>query len=622
MEFISFEIKDFKGIEHIEIDFSKRPSGSIYTLVGLNESGKTTVLEAISFFNTKENELETLYQQGFRLADMNELVPMKKKANFNGPIQITATLRLNESDKEDITKFGRELGYRINREKLSDTFSVTRKLEFENSIYDADSSISEWDIDIQARPKRAKIDKRLIDIDKNKWDQLIKHIRSKFPSILYFPTFLFEFPSRIYLQNHLNENPKNVYYRLIIQDILDSLDDDLTVNEHIVNRVIDGGIYQKRSLDTVLNRMANIVSKTVFESWNEVFDKRIPKKEIVITYGIEELEKGEQTEKRVYLEFQIKDGDSLYLITDRSLGFRWFFCFLLFTQFRSYRKTQSNTLFLLDEPASNLHSKAQMQLLSSFTKITENSGKIIYSTHSHYMINPQWLENTFIVRNEGLNYDKEQSEYEYSSRETNIKIENYRQFVGENPDKETYFQPILDTLDYVPSNLELVNDAIFVEGKNDFYVLKYFESIVFKNKKALHIIPGTGAGKLDTLIALYLGWGKKFIIVLDDDDAGRAEKERYKEEWLLSDTNILTLSDINENFIGYTIEELIDRKDRIELKNEFFPGRKNHKISKKELARILQEKLLKKAKTNFTESTINNFKSLISTVKSRFSQTS
>jgi len=57
-------------------------------------------------------------------------------------------------------------------------------------------------------------------------------------------------------------------------------------------------------------------------------------------------------------------------------------------------------LFLLDEPASNLHSTAQAQLLKSFEKLPS----LIYTTHSHHMINPKWLEGTYVVKNEGLNY--------------------------------------------------------------------------------------------------------------------------------------------------------------------------------------------------------------------------
>ncbi|MBU4374660.1 MAG: AAA family ATPase, partial [Euryarchaeota archaeon] len=42
MKFTEFKIKNFKGIENITINLDKSPNANIYTLVGLNESGKTT----------------------------------------------------------------------------------------------------------------------------------------------------------------------------------------------------------------------------------------------------------------------------------------------------------------------------------------------------------------------------------------------------------------------------------------------------------------------------------------------------------------------------------------------------------------------------------------------------
>ena len=50
MKYTKFEISKFKGINHLVLDLEKLPQGKIFPLVGLNESGKTTILEAINFF--------------------------------------------------------------------------------------------------------------------------------------------------------------------------------------------------------------------------------------------------------------------------------------------------------------------------------------------------------------------------------------------------------------------------------------------------------------------------------------------------------------------------------------------------------------------------------------------
>ena len=56
MKFTEFDITNFKGVPKLTIDFNKVPHPNIYTLVGLNESGKTSILEAIDFFGNGWNK--------------------------------------------------------------------------------------------------------------------------------------------------------------------------------------------------------------------------------------------------------------------------------------------------------------------------------------------------------------------------------------------------------------------------------------------------------------------------------------------------------------------------------------------------------------------------------------
>ena len=60
MQFTHFDIKNFRGIEHVRLSFDSAPDAKVYTLVGLNESGKTTVHEAINYFSYKKDRLDSL----------------------------------------------------------------------------------------------------------------------------------------------------------------------------------------------------------------------------------------------------------------------------------------------------------------------------------------------------------------------------------------------------------------------------------------------------------------------------------------------------------------------------------------------------------------------------------
>ena len=48
MKFLQFDIKNYKGIKKAELKLNPQGESKIFTLVGLNESGISTILEAIN----------------------------------------------------------------------------------------------------------------------------------------------------------------------------------------------------------------------------------------------------------------------------------------------------------------------------------------------------------------------------------------------------------------------------------------------------------------------------------------------------------------------------------------------------------------------------------------------
>src|ERR1700761_3981714 len=98
MKFTKFVIKNFKGIEEITFNLDKSPEANIYTLVGLNESGKTTILEAINIFHAEDKGISVLDDTGQNIIDYNSFIPISKRDNFNDTISIIATLILEDDD--------------------------------------------------------------------------------------------------------------------------------------------------------------------------------------------------------------------------------------------------------------------------------------------------------------------------------------------------------------------------------------------------------------------------------------------------------------------------------------------------------------------------------------------
>lgn len=560
-----FSILNFKGIKETTINLSDGTPGNVVTLIGLNESGKTTILEAISHFGTEDKQTAKLVSTVQKKSSLPDIIPRNRKAAFTDDICISATVIV--ADEDIVYAAGKALS---SHGMIVDISSFPREFTIERTFEFIDSALKHafvgWNVEFKARKKNQK--KTTIyngsdeepEESKKVWLTVVEAIEERIPQIVYFPTFMFQFPERIYLENDANET--NTYYRQVIQDVLDSHGRGLDIRKHIIERIARmrdksstpamfapffSGTDEKKQIDAVCQEAAGQISRVVFGSWNEILARDTKGKRVHIDWGID----GEK-DNTPYLEIYIVEGQSKYSIAERSMGFRWFFSFLLFTQFRKNRKGMGANIFLFDEPASNLHSKAQMKLLDSFAQIATENTYIIYSTHSHYLVNPIWLNKAYIVRNMAINYEKYDDDY-YSSSETNVKAIRYKTFLGQNPTSTTYFQPALDALDVGFSPLRQSSKAIVIEGINDYYPFVYMFRRVPRSVSP-DFFPANGAGDLRNVISLFRGWGVDFRIILDDDKAGQQGRKKHLEECLVSENDIRTIGDLNSNLSGGSLE--------------------------------------------------------------------
>ena len=72
-------------------------------------------------------------------------------------------------------------------------------------------------------------------------------------------------------------------------------------------------------------------------------------------------------------------------LNETSAGRRWYF-----TYYFVKNTLSSGDTFIIDEPASMLHPSAQKEILSDICEMTKNGIRVIYSTHSPYLIPENW----------------------------------------------------------------------------------------------------------------------------------------------------------------------------------------------------------------------------------------
>jgi predicted ATP-dependent endonuclease of OLD family len=93
-DFKKISLQHFKGAEKVTIDFSAKHSSPVITLIGLNESGKTTILEGLASFISSDDAVSDI----FKSAQIGSIIPMHRKAAFAGNITVSADFTLDDAD--------------------------------------------------------------------------------------------------------------------------------------------------------------------------------------------------------------------------------------------------------------------------------------------------------------------------------------------------------------------------------------------------------------------------------------------------------------------------------------------------------------------------------------------
>jgi AAA15 family ATPase/GTPase len=549
MQYQRFEIENYKGIDRVDLDLR---NNRILTLVGLNESGKTTILQSLELFyrvakgdNPDDAELKSLRPKG---------------TEFTGSITLSATVGLDAADKKSLQDRWRVLGKRTTLE-VGDDFTYAVNFKFENHQYTGTENTVEFDV----RTKSAQRD--LSETDNAGWQSLIQHAKTLLPEVLFYEDFIFEIPEQVLFKIDTSQpdaraaemtNDLNKSWQSVLSDILAATSTNATSFQDWV-----ADIWLKDN-DTALQRVEKMegeLNKTITEAWKDLFKdggKKLNFKQIRLICQ----------QKGAYLEVSfrvITDANKSFSINERSKGCKWFFSFLLFTEFRKNRS--KNILFLLDEPASNLHSSAQTKILDAIKDLSDKS-MVAYSTHSHHLIRLEWLPGTYVVMNENQTEKALEGDMTFEGEEgAKISALKYFTFVGKGygSTKMSYCQPILDFLDYAPSAVEPLPNIVITEGKNDWYTFEYINHTVGLDKKYdFHFYPGAGKDQLWEIIRIYLAWGAPFVVLLDGDAGGQKAKEAYLKEFGdFIASRIFTLKDVLQK--DFETEDLFNdaEKNRI-----------------------------------------------------------
>ena len=132
-----------------------------------------------------------------------------------------------------------------------------------------------------------------------------------------------------------------------------------------------------------------------------------------------------------------------------------------------------------------------------------------------------------------------------------------------------------------------------------------------KNKyKKIHLLPGAGCDKNHSIIQLYLGWNKPFMVLLDADKAGKkAVKEYVSTFGDVIKQNIKTYNDFVPEIGNVAMEDIFTEAEKLAITQRFDETATKYKKSAFNTA--IQTALINKEVIELSEETLNKFDSLL-----------
>ena len=486
MKITKFKIENYRAIEHIEFDLNF----SINPIIGINEAGKTSVLKAILSFDKSRDK----YNGGKHLEYENNYAIKQKECH------ITAFIKLDLVEKKDLIK-------KVNVKTDSEDYNILSKLKGDYSF------LLKRSLSKDKKPYYCEIE----GLSENTLVKVSNYLVSKLPYILYFDDFADRVPSSVQFPDDYHNSGKigrvkNREWNEIIEEIFKRADTE-GIDEKETPLISYLKVKDIDIKSDILSDVQDTLNSEIIDEW-----KRIKNSGESLADDIDKLEL-EIVNRGNTFEFKVKDKSHngkkrTFDISERSKGFQWFFNYMVKLKFNpNYKGKLENSIFLLDEPGSYLHSSAQSELLKELDAVSKKN-TIIYCTHSQYLLNPSIIKLGSIRIAE--------------KNDSKILLNNF----GNHKTKRDRgaLSPIYQALKLNFAH-DFVGKIVITEGITDFYLFDILQRHTNWISDEIKFIPSSGASQSLTLISFAYSFADNFMLCLDNDKAGKQARSKYIKEF-------------------------------------------------------------------------------------------
>jgi predicted ATP-dependent endonuclease of OLD family len=530
MKYKKFIITNYRAIEFAEVGLSNR----LIPLIGINESGKTSVLFGILAFHRQKdsrssgNHLE--YINRYSIENVHPPAVIKAEVVFDSLDEVNAI-----SDKLSLNHGTPQRTFLIKCFEESNSIMLTRNLE----------------------TKTYAVESELFSDELN--TSLATSIYDYLPHILYFEDFMekvdkpITFPAAYHFSKKKDDTTLGEW-RFILDEIFRSA----TNNQYSIKQFIE---LPERSdkRDDILRKVNRTLNKDIMSEWEELIKRGIAASEnrlgdlkLEIKYVINPDDNKKHEFSFKLIDSTKDEAGSGFDIPKRSTGFNWFFNFILKLKYNpDYRDNPTDAIYLLDEPGANLHSSGQEGLLRKLKEVAERN-QVIFGTHSQYLLDPEVIN----LKAVGI----------VEKKDGVIQVVPYGNF--KRAKHEGALTPLIHALHLKVGYLFPTSSRVIVaEGITDYYwlklMIKHRHDIQYKD---IHVVPGTGAAHLKNLISLAIGsTGGNYLVFLDNDEKGRKAKEEYERHFGSGEATKFVLYAIQGNNGDVLLEHHLSEKDKSRL---------------------------------------------------------
>lgn len=491
-------IENFKSIKALTVDLH-----DLTCFVGKNESGKSAILEAISYLNYNKNKLN------ISLTNKNS-----SKYNSEGFATIKGYYLLNEEDNKQLSDL-LPLQFDSNNKAIP-----KKELNFKwvRLIVNGDQASN---INIELLHANNHVSPLLNNYTPQEKVKIKKDITDKMlPIIELFTNDSLTLTPITVEQFQQNDITVQSFKRLLEIAGVNDLSKLKQKPERYLHKLKDGGKTISKLLNNVYKQDEKM--KVGFDLFNN----------------------------RLMVSFE-DDSEKTYSLTERSLGFQYFFAFLINKTYLN-KYDEKNYVFLLDEPGNSLHPEGAKNLITIFEDIAKTD-QLFYTTHNPFLAFRKKPDNLILVRKSG-------------SKGTELLTKVY----------SNKYQILRKELGLMLNDSFLVNDInLVVEGNSDKWVLHYLihEDDDFEPLTWTHIFSADTSSQVIPSVRYLSNLGLKGVVLLDSDDAGNREIKKPKFKKYILDSNDwshLTLDEALKDGEKRTMEDMLLNQKYIEAYNEYY----------------------------------------------------